>query len=543
MWYKAEAYIGSEYAGKYLHDNGLVPIYVSDNPVLNAQHLVLEAGKGYNYGLPYHVALAAVTTAPAERLGLGQRLGKVKPGFDADIVVWDSDPLSLGATPVQVWIDGAAQYKDPIELNKPFQGTLVPNEDLGKIVEDAVAVSGDIVFTGVSKTFLSIDMDDNNAAADSKTFNVAVSGGKITCIGQCHAKLKAAPKVIHLKHGVLTPAATAFGSTLGLNAIDSEQDTDNGAADANRPSVFSRAIDGLALDTEKLHASHRYGVTRAISAPKLSSTGATHHGTSAAFLTGATAPVHNAIFAADVAAHYTLDLSAKRGGGGSPSVSAAVGRLRDGLLEAVAATSLEGPAVRPFSEAGFLRRVVAGEMPLAVTVHSADTIAALLRVKADVETAPGVGSGGIRMVVVGGAEAHLLAPELAAAGVGVVLAPMLSYAVSWDQRRAMTGAPLTNGTAVDVLAGAGVLTAVGLEEDWVVRDLWLLAGIAYKNGEGRFSEEEALGLISRNVYKILGLEGPLDVEREHFVIHEGNPLEIGSRIKAVGGGTGKVDVY
>ncbi len=42
MWYKAEAYIGSEYAGRHLYDNQLVPIYVSDNPILNAQHVVFK---------------------------------------------------------------------------------------------------------------------------------------------------------------------------------------------------------------------------------------------------------------------------------------------------------------------------------------------------------------------------------------------------------------------------------------------------------------------------------------------------------------------
>ncbi len=112
------------------------------------------------------------------------------------------------------------------------------------------------------------------------------------------------------------------------------------------------------------------------------------------------------------------------------------------------------------------------------------------------------------MVVIGGAEAHLLASELAAAGVGVVLAPLQSYATSWDQRRALSGAPLTNGTAVDALVRAGVVTAIGLEEDWIIRDLGLLAGIAYKNGGGWLSQKKALDLVSTNVYKMLGIEGP-----------------------------------
>ncbi len=547
MWYKAEAYVGSEYAGKYLYDNKLVPIYVSDNPVLNAQHVIFESSKAYKYGLPYHAALAAVTTAPAERLGLGQRLGKVKAGFDADIVVWDSDPLSVGATPVQIWIDGTAQYENPIELSKRFGGPILPNEDLANIVEDPTTLSGDVVFTGITRFLLPTDA--GQVTDDGRTLNVAVSKGKITCVGLCSSELRAASDkpdraVIHLKNGYVTPSFTAFGSTLGLNAVDDDRDTDNG----DDGHIFSRGIDGLALGTKKLHVSHRYGVTRAISAPKFAG-GATHHGTSVGFLTGAaTALAPGAILTRDAALHYTLDLSAKRASDGTPSLSAAVGALRDKLLGAVTSGSLSSKEVsgkNKYSETMFLQKVVTGKMPLAITVHSADTIAAVLRVKADVEEAITESTGHstkLQLVVIGGSEAHLLAGELAAASVGVVLSPMLSYATSWDQRRALTGAPLTNGTTIDALIDAGVITAVGLEEDWVVRDLGLLAGIAYKNSQGRLGEKDVVDLVSGNVYKILGLE---ELERgEHFVIHEGSPLEIDSRIKAISDGiTGVVDVF
>lgn len=92
MYYKTESHVASEQAGKILYENGLTPVYVSDNPVLNAQHVVFEAAKAYGYGLKYHAALAGVTSAPAELLGLGNRIGKIQPGFDADVVVWDSVP-------------------------------------------------------------------------------------------------------------------------------------------------------------------------------------------------------------------------------------------------------------------------------------------------------------------------------------------------------------------------------------------------------------------------------------------------------------------
>ncbi|KAK4131299.1 hypothetical protein BT67DRAFT_458164 [Trichocladium antarcticum] len=475
MWYKEEAYTASEYAGKILYDNGLTPIFVSDNPVLNAQHVLFEAAKGYKYGLPYHAALAAVTTGPAERLGFGERLGKIKPGFDADIVVWDSDPLSVGAAPVQVWIDGTAQFDDPVELKKPRVELIVPDESLSKIPEGPVWMD-EVVFTGVATVLLKSEVKD---VASKNT--VVLSKGKVTCIGACEAELQAASKtntpIINLNNGYLTESFTAFGSKIGLNAIDAEDDTDNGPSGTS----FTRAEDGLALDTKKTNVAHSYGVTKAISAPKLNH-GNTHHGTSVGFFTGAKSALSkNAIFASDAAVHYTLDTSAK-----SPSTSAAISNLRHKLLTAATTNATD-----PYSETAHLHAVLNGSLPLVLTVHSADTIATILKVKSAVESAT---SSTLRLVLLGAAEAHLLATELAAARVGVVLAPLLSYATTWDQRRALTGAPLTNGTGVDVLLDAGVVVGVGLEEDWLVRDLGLLAGWVWANGEGRVGEKEALSL-------------------------------------------------
>lgn len=562
MYYKAESYIGSEYAGKILYDEGLTPVYVSDNPVLNAQHVLFEAAKGYKFGLPYHAALASVTSAPAELLGLGNRLGKVKPGYDADIVVWDSDPLSVGATPVQVWIDGTAQFDNPYELVKPQRAPMTPDPSLQQAAaaassfddnedkDEATAQVESVIFTGVAKVLLPVgDKRTRDAAAP---FNVVVHNGTVACVGTCAADLGAAAaqgtQTIHLKNGYLVPAFTALGATLGLNEIDAEASTDDG----DNSNVFSRAVDGLALATKKLAVAHAYGVTRAITAPKFAGGGdSSRQGLSVGFATGARSRYQDgAVWADEVSVHYTLNLKAKREP--TPSISSAVGALRQKLLAAVAATTskTEAEEADPYAEAAYLRRVVQGDLPLVLTVHSADTIAAILDVKATVEsalaaTATATGRAQkLRLVLLGGAEAYLLAAELAAADVGVVLAPAQSYRESWDQRRALTGAPLTNGTSIDRLVAAGVTTAIGLEEDWRVRDLALLAGVAYQNGGGLLSEKTALDLVSTNVYKVLGLEAPeQEEEAGHFVVYEGSPLEIGSRIRAVAGGLGKVSVF
>ncbi|KAI0196983.1 amidohydrolase [Astrocystis sublimbata] len=538
MWYKTEAYIGSEYAGKILYENGLTPIYVSDNPVLNAQHVVFEAAKAYDYGLPYHVAMASVTTSPAERLGFQKRLGKIKPGFDADIVVWDSDPLSVGATPVQIWIDGTAQYEDPIELLKPTELHVDIPKNMRTTKDSPLSVSN-LVITGVSTSFL--NEQSTAGAQERQNLTAIVSNGQVTCLGTCAEEIQAAQadnfETLHLENGYFSRPFTAFGSLVGLNAIDAETATDNGGS----PDVFSRGVDGLALDTKKLHYALKYGVTRAISAPKYSAA-ATHQGTSVGFRTGAQhALKEGAVFADDTAVHYTLDIHAKSG---STSISYAVGSLRRKLLEAVESNTT---ASDPYSEAAFLQRVVTGSLPLVVTAHSADTIAAVLKVKSTVDEAitSAGGHSGIRLVILGGAESFIVADELAAAKAGVVLSPLLSYRTTWDQRRALTGAPLTNGTAVDRLIEAGVLVAIGLEEDWVVRDLGLLAGIVLKNSGGKIDQAQALDLVGANVYKMLGLEESKaqDEGVVDFVVFEGNPLEIGSHVRAVGTGLGEVKVF
>ena len=529
MYYKIEAYTASEQAGKILYENGITPVYVSDNPVLNAQHLIFEAAKGYQYGLKYHAALASVTTAPAELLGLGERIGKIKTGFDADVVVWDSDPLSVGATPVQVWIDGAPQFSDPVLLKKSIVSPVTPNVNLTPI-PSRLTNKKHIVFRGISKVMM---YHIEKTFPSSDTAHVVIFNGTISCVGLCQDELRIASQnqveVVDLVDGYLTQSFTAIASTIGLSEIDVEEDTHDGA---NPETVWSRAVDGLALDTKQLAATHAHGVTRAITAP-IAKHGSCR-GVSVGFLTGATNAIEEgAVFANEVAVHYSLGVSIKSEK--TPSISSAVGALRKGLLKAIQTNET---ITDVYSEDAYLRRVVTDDLPLVLSIHSADTIAAVLRVKGEVESAltSVAAPKKLRVVIVGGAESYLVAKELADANVGVILSPLQPHAESWDQRRSLTGAPLTNGTALDYLLDAGVMTAIGVGVMFnsEARNLRLTAGIAYRNSGGRLSEQQALKLIGENIYTMLGLDE--SVLAHDFAIFEGNPLEIGSKIRAVGDG-------
>lgn len=84
------------------------------------------------------------------------------------------------------------------------------------------------------------------------------------------------------------------------------------------------------------------------------------------------------------------------------------------------------------SEIGLAHPGVQGEIPLVVTVHNADMMATLLHLKSEFESAQ---HSRLRMTFAGATEAHLLAAEIGAAGVSVVLAPARPYPATWDYRR------------------------------------------------------------------------------------------------------------
>jgi imidazolonepropionase-like amidohydrolase len=60
-------------------------------------------------GLTWSQAFAAISSAPAEALGLGGEIGSLRPGRRGDVVIWDGDPLELATGVEAVWIDGVAQ--------------------------------------------------------------------------------------------------------------------------------------------------------------------------------------------------------------------------------------------------------------------------------------------------------------------------------------------------------------------------------------------------------------------------------------------------
>lgn len=60
-------------------------------------------------GLSWGEAFAAISSWPAEIMGLGNEIGSLRPGRRADIVIWDGDPLELSSNVDVMLIDGVQQ--------------------------------------------------------------------------------------------------------------------------------------------------------------------------------------------------------------------------------------------------------------------------------------------------------------------------------------------------------------------------------------------------------------------------------------------------
>ena len=68
--------------------------------------VLFEAGMAAAHGLPDEAALAACTIRAAEILGIDARVGSLAPGKDADLALYDGDPLETATHCVRVIIDG-----------------------------------------------------------------------------------------------------------------------------------------------------------------------------------------------------------------------------------------------------------------------------------------------------------------------------------------------------------------------------------------------------------------------------------------------------
>jgi len=92
---------------------GLLVAVTTDHFVIPMERLMVIAALAMREGLTREDAMKVMTINPAKILGLGRRLGSIERGKDADLVVWDGDPLDVRSRPTDVFIGGRCVDAEP----------------------------------------------------------------------------------------------------------------------------------------------------------------------------------------------------------------------------------------------------------------------------------------------------------------------------------------------------------------------------------------------------------------------------------------------
>jgi imidazolonepropionase-like amidohydrolase len=104
--YKYEVIDAIPQNAKLMADRGVVVSINSDDAEM-ARRLNQEAAKSVQYaGMKEVDAWKMVTLNPAKLLHVEDRVGSIKEGKDADLVLWSNNPLSVYARAEKTWVDG-----------------------------------------------------------------------------------------------------------------------------------------------------------------------------------------------------------------------------------------------------------------------------------------------------------------------------------------------------------------------------------------------------------------------------------------------------
>ncbi|KAH6661396.1 carbohydrate esterase family 9 protein [Truncatella angustata] len=535
--YKHEAYHPSLYAGAILDAHGLAVAYKSDHgdESTNAKYILSQAAAGHAFHLPAEKALQSVTSIPAKAIDQGNRIGYVRVGYDADIVVWDDHPLSIGTTPQQVFIDGVAtlnsrdvqvstgssmesavktrRISEPPVMRQRYQP-----EDTESFCASAKRQSTSFVIQGIRKSFLDnhSDLSASVSTTGADNLTLVVHAGRVSCLDTsalCAKEITAtSDDAVHvtLQNGHLLPGLTAVTYSLGMKEIYMEEDTGNGVArakDIKDPASVDYAKYGVYLDGKAFARARVGGITRAITAPEFPTVdwqpSGLVQGVSVGIRTSGTKTILNGgIFQDEVGLHVVIG-QANRGIG---SVSMAIKTLRTILTEN------KGKG----NESAF-GLVADGRMPVLINVDSVPHTQQIVLLKKDFPN--------VNIVIDGGHGAPLLAEELAAANISVILSKTRPAPAHFDTKDTLVGPPLTRSPA-SVLSEAGVHYAISVADEMAdsrIHDLVLEASWVAKYAG--LTEHEAVQLVTKNVETILGLKPSKDI-----VVWENNPLQYGGSV-------------
>jgi cytosine/adenosine deaminase-related metal-dependent hydrolase len=110
--YKFEVNDAIPFNAALLNEMGILTGINSDDAEMG-RRLNQEAAKSLKYGnMKPEDAMKMITINPAKMLHIDQKTGSIAVGKDADLVLWNQDPLSVYAKALTTWVDGRIYYEE-----------------------------------------------------------------------------------------------------------------------------------------------------------------------------------------------------------------------------------------------------------------------------------------------------------------------------------------------------------------------------------------------------------------------------------------------
>ena len=134
--YKFEVNDAIPFNGPIMHNAGIVVAYNSDDAEMS-RRLNQEAAKAVKYGnVSEEDAWKFVTLNPAKLLHIDDKVGSIKVGKDADIVLWSTNPLSIYAKVEKTLIEGIVYYDNKKDEENRVAIAKERNELIGQLLQE-----------------------------------------------------------------------------------------------------------------------------------------------------------------------------------------------------------------------------------------------------------------------------------------------------------------------------------------------------------------------------------------------------------------------
>lgn len=134
--YKFEVNDAIPFNGPIMHNAGLVVAYNSDDAEMS-RRLNQEAAKAVKYGnISEEDAWKFVTLNPAKLLHIDDKVGSLKVGKDADVVLWSENPLSIYAKAEKTIIEGVVYFDIEKDAQKQLAITKERSELIGQMLQE-----------------------------------------------------------------------------------------------------------------------------------------------------------------------------------------------------------------------------------------------------------------------------------------------------------------------------------------------------------------------------------------------------------------------